>query len=318
MSADLCRTCGAPEPGEARCRRCGALAPSRQTRPMRRQTTVVEEYDYWVHLREAETDEYGLPRSETLHEQILVPAPIEDAETPTTVMRDEPEAEAPDTLYLCSPILGEPYPVGPGEPVVIGRGQDTTLMFPVKAISRRHTRIRYNGRKHIVEDLGSTNGTWLNGQPIQVAPLQDGDVLAIGPFEIRVAAAAAPADSQDGVSGEETCVVAMAPFTVTADLAQITASEIAQLLELNARSGQLIFQDEQEDTGVLVFERGRIIHAQQGGRSPREAALSLLQSTQGWVSFLGAPPTPTPATIQDPTARLLLEAAQRRDESARA
>ncbi|WP_376691288.1 diguanylate cyclase [Wenzhouxiangella sp. EGI_FJ10409] len=68
----------------------------------------------------------------------------------------------------------------PGEdPLVIGRSVDADFQISDRSISRRHCRIfRENGR-YWVEDLGSTNHTWLNDKQIDRAVLRDGDHLRI-------------------------------------------------------------------------------------------------------------------------------------------
>lgn len=64
---------------------------------------------------------------------------------------------------------------------VIGRDKDCTISIDDKQASRKHTRIFFDGRGFFVEDLGSRNGTFVNGVRIgQRTPLKPGDVLRIG------------------------------------------------------------------------------------------------------------------------------------------
>ena len=63
---------------------------------------------------------------------------------------------------------------------VIGRGQDCDLQMFDQGVSRRHIDIQYDGRYAVVYDLGSTNGTSVNGQPVGSQQLRHGDVLRIG------------------------------------------------------------------------------------------------------------------------------------------
>jgi DNA-binding response OmpR family regulator len=64
--------------------------------------------------------------------------------------------------------------------MIIGREEDCDIVLPSRQISRNHARIRRSGGRHILEDLGSKNGTFVNGQELtEPYPLQDGDEIQI-------------------------------------------------------------------------------------------------------------------------------------------
>lgn len=80
-------------------------------------------------------------------------------------------------------------PLG-GEPLTIGRGRDCAMTLDSKAVSRRHAQVQAQGASVILADLGSANGTLLNGRRIQAAaPLAAGDTVRIGDFSLRLEAA---------------------------------------------------------------------------------------------------------------------------------
>jgi pSer/pThr/pTyr-binding forkhead associated (FHA) protein len=65
--------------------------------------------------------------------------------------------------------------------VSIGRAVECDIVIASKSVSREHTRIRQAGRRWFVDDLGSTNGTYLNGERvISSLVLMDGDSLKVG------------------------------------------------------------------------------------------------------------------------------------------
>ncbi len=70
--------------------------------------------------------------------------------------------------------------------IVVGRGKDAQLRLPHSAISDPHFEIVSRGDRHVLRDLGSTNGTRLNGLPIERAALSHGDLVQVGPFTIEV------------------------------------------------------------------------------------------------------------------------------------
>lgn len=63
---------------------------------------------------------------------------------------------------------------------VMGRDGTCDYVIEDETVSRQHARVRLEGGKYIIFDLGSGNGTYLNGDKVQRAELQDGDVVKIG------------------------------------------------------------------------------------------------------------------------------------------
>jgi len=63
---------------------------------------------------------------------------------------------------------------------VIGRGQDASFRLADTSVSRRHVDIYFDGQSAVLHDLGSTNGTTVNGSSVQTWQLADGDVIHIG------------------------------------------------------------------------------------------------------------------------------------------
>ena len=72
-------------------------------------------------------------------------------------------------------------------PFRIGRAPGLRLVLPAAHVSKVHAEIYSAGPALRVRDLGSRNGTFLNRQPVEDAPLHEGDILHIGDFEFRVA-----------------------------------------------------------------------------------------------------------------------------------
>ncbi len=65
-------------------------------------------------------------------------------------------------------------------PVSIGREEDNTIQLNDDRISRFHAKLQDHSGRVILTDLDSTNGTRVNGHPIQMRVMQQGDVIAVG------------------------------------------------------------------------------------------------------------------------------------------
>lgn len=90
------------------------------------------------------------------------------------------------------------FPLRPGK-TLLGRQESCQLRIPTGDVSRKHCEIEVTDSTVKVRDLGSTNGTFVNGQRIGETTLKAGDRLGIGPvlFVVQVdgkPASIAPAD----------------------------------------------------------------------------------------------------------------------------
>jgi hypothetical protein len=79
---------------------------------------------------------------------------------------------------------GAEWPLAGG--VRIGRSSGCDLVLGDDSVSRRHAEIALRGGVCVVRDLGSCNGTWVNGRPILRARLRRGDELQVGETVIQV------------------------------------------------------------------------------------------------------------------------------------
>jgi diguanylate cyclase (GGDEF)-like protein len=93
-----------------------------------------------------------------------------------------PVAQDRDRAYLivlAGASVGEMYKISQAR-TVIGRGSNCDVHVVDDGISRRHAEIVHDGDRILVRDLGSTNGTFCNGERVSEQPLTDGDKIQVG------------------------------------------------------------------------------------------------------------------------------------------
>jgi diguanylate cyclase (GGDEF)-like protein len=81
------------------------------------------------------------------------------------------------TIY--GPDLGRQHPLG-NEETSIGRGPENDIVIDLDNVSRRHARVVKSADGFRIEDLESTNGTYVNDREIESEPLRHGDLVKIG------------------------------------------------------------------------------------------------------------------------------------------
>ena len=113
--------------------------------------------------------------------------------------------------------------------MTIGRRPSNDIHIDNLAVSGEHAMIVTIGNDSFLEDLGSTNGTLVNGKPIKKHVLQHGDLIEFGKYQLKYvneAGVAKPAAPQEDF--EKTMIIRPAAMKVAADEAQRIQSTVAQ------------------------------------------------------------------------------------------
>lgn len=103
------------------------------------------------------------------------------------LLRKQPKSSGPNIIFH---VQGKrPITLQLNDEVVIGRSEECEVSIEEdKQASKRHASVRLHNGRFVLQDLGSTNGTFLNGSKvIGIEPIADGDSIVVGRSEIRVA-----------------------------------------------------------------------------------------------------------------------------------
>lgn len=140
-----------------------------------------------------------------------------------------------------------------GERLTIGRKPENDIQIDNLAVSGKHALIITILDDSFLEDLGSTNGTYVNGKLIKKHALKDGDVIAIGKHELKYVNENASSDEDEF---EKTMIIK--PGSASAAVAAAKAAEQAGAAAVNPAPQAIIANGATQATAPVGMPLGRL------------------------------------------------------------
>jgi pSer/pThr/pTyr-binding forkhead associated (FHA) protein len=232
---------------------------------------------------------------------------------------------APWTLrFISGKYQGGEFPLRPNREIVIGRSSDLDMVLVEDMVSRKHAKIVTDGKVVSIQDLGSTNGTFVNGEKIRNVQLKDGDRILVGTSIIKLVAGSgevrAPAASLSEIEARSKLQVTasrrVAPKSMSGNIEEIPLPDLLQLLSTSRKSGVLVLRSEW-GTGRLHLRKGQIYFAnidESFDVTPRKAMFRMLTWNQGLFELEPPDDRRVMEELQDSTEALLMEGMRQLDE----
>ena len=163
--------------------------------------------------------------------------------------------------FISGKYQGGEFPLPNTKEIVVGRSSELDMVLVEDMVSRRHAKITVTGDQIFIQDLGSTNGTFVNGEKIKRARLSEGDRILIGTSIIKLVAQDGTADTgksnlEDVAAGRRTSQVR----TMSGSIAEIPLPDLMQLFSASKKSGVLAVRTER-DVGKIYFDGGQVAFA---------------------------------------------------------
>ena len=209
------------------------------------------------------------------------------------------------------------------EEFLIGRSQECHATLLGDGVSRKHARIFWDGTGHSVADLGSTNGTEINGQLIKnPRRLSHDDTIVIGQFKLRFLITDASREELAQAHNPRLTDTDRHVALSKGREAQLGGTfsgtvliEACQLIELNKHSGEMRV-DANGLAGWIRFRAGVIVDAKLGINTGEQAARRILGASSGKYAFARSTEIPPGGPISLRVGALAMDLLRAKDEAA--
>ncbi|WP_044251384.1 DUF4388 domain-containing protein [Chondromyces apiculatus] len=161
--------------------------------------------------------------------------------------------------FISGKYQGGEFPLAENQEIFVGRSSDLDMVLVEDMVSRRHARIACSTDQILIEDLGSTNGTFVNGEKIKQTALKEGDRVLIGTSILKVVSVdpSAPAPRR---RLDEPSMRTGQTKTMSGSIDEIPLPDLLQLFGTSKKSGVLVIRSE-DDVGKIYLRKGIVTYA---------------------------------------------------------
>ena len=229
--------------------------------------------------------------------------------------------------FISGKYQGGEYPLSDAGELVIGRSSELDMVLIEDMVSRKHAKLTLASDQITIADLGSTNGTFVNGEKVRRARLKEGDRILIGTSILKlVARQQGPAmDAKAAQQNLERTAAAQEKrqggrSAVQGRLEEVPLVDLLQLLSTSKKTGAIVIRGYR--SGRVHLRSGKVVSAvidSDPTLPPKKALYRMVSWTQGGFEFVpqeGDLP-PMPSEIVEATEQLVVEAMQQADELSR-
>ena len=224
--------------------------------------------------------------------------------------------------FISGKYQGGEFPLRPDREIVIGRSSDLDMVLVEDMVSRRHAKITTSAAEIIIQDLGSTNGTFVNGEKVAETRLTEGDRILVGTSIIKLVAVNEALQNQSEAEARQQLEAGARHRATTHSrpmsgvIEEIPLPDLLQLLSTSRKSGVLTVSS-RSAVGRIYMRTGQIYFAainDDFAVSPQKAVYRMLTWSEG--TFELEPPVEMQVMeeISESTEALLMEGMRQLDE----
>ena len=229
--------------------------------------------------------------------------------------------------FISGKYQGGEFPLKVDKQIVIGRSSELDMVLVEDMVSRKHAKISFSDGKITIEDLGSTNGTFVNGEKVKQTRLKEGDRILIGTSILKLVHQGAEGGNVDESMAkqklEEFAAVQAARTTnkassMTGKIEEIPLPDLLQLFHTSKKNGVLVVTSDQE--GRIYLRQGRVYYAVIGDNhnlGPQKSFNRIITWEQGDFELRPADHQEFMVELDSSTEALLMESLRQLDEMKR-
>lgn len=227
--------------------------------------------------------------------------------------------------FISGKYQGGEFPLYADREILVGRSSDLDMVLVEDMVSRKHAKITVTGDEIFIQDLGSTNGSFVNGEKIRRAKLTVGDRILIGTSIIKVVFV--DADGAEANAAEARARMAQVSAerrtsqtrTMTGTIDEVPLPDLLQLFATSKKTGVLTVHRDDNTVGRIFMRRGKVYYASINDNQeivPLKGMYRLLTWETGQFDFGSAEEKEFVDEIDYPLESLLMEGMRQIDELA--
>ena len=226
--------------------------------------------------------------------------------------------------FISGRYQGGEFPLPEQGKIVLGRSSDADMVLIEDMVSRRHSQIVVDGKRLGIMDLGSTNGTFVNGEKITKQELKHNDRVLVGSSILKVVLATELSERTGSLKAdelrsmmEELARIHGSDTSMSGDLEEVPLPDLLQLFSSAKKTGALIITGGND--GSVILKDGQLLYAQITSlhMPPAKAFVRMCTWASGHFDLRAVPDVNYPQTINQATESLLMDALRMLDESRR-
>jgi pSer/pThr/pTyr-binding forkhead associated (FHA) protein len=224
--------------------------------------------------------------------------------------------------FISGKYQGGEFPLKLERQILIGRSNDLDMVLVEDMVSRKHAKISSRSGKINIEDLGSTNGTFVNGEKIKQARLKEGDRILIGTSILKlVEQTDHGGELDDRLIKQRMEEVAEAhaksekATSMNGKIEDVPLPDLLQLFSTSKKTGVLVVKNVEE--GRVYFRQGRVYYAvidDNHALGPQKSFNRMVTWESGDFELRPSEPQSFMVELDDSTEALLFQAMRLFDE----